>query len=132
MTRWLYKRVMVWALIGDGEGNYTPRRDVRGWHLDTGGGSFRWSGQPDLFLRNKLYAGGRSKTRLPSNRDRDWSQIERAEWLAWDDDGGHLDLAMEVVAKLGFEGWELAGIQLGSLSVEQWPISYYVFKKPAE
>ena len=79
-------------------------------------------------LEDKLYAGGRIPTRLPLNPGRDWgkifclyeNKIQRSELVAWDQEAGHVDLATEVMDKLGREGWELV-VQDGL---------YYIFKKP--
>ena len=82
-----------------------------------------------------LYVSGNRKDRLFDrqikdglllNPQRDWGTILHAdensfragkesvmlrqEVFAWDDDAGYADLAIEIINKLGSQGWELVGI----------------------
>ena len=80
-------------------------------------------------LFHHLYAGGSRPTRLPLNPTRDWSSIPQYERLAWDGDAGWADLAIDVIAKLGEDGWELAGTDPID---DSFSSVYHIFKRPLE
>lgn len=124
MTKWLYRRLMVWSHRGE-----QYEKDGAGWYVACWWRervSFR-----DLLFTVASPTAKRDVRRLSLNPERNWEKVSSYEWLAWDEEAGHADLAMEVVSRIGLEGWDLAGIQLGS-GDSGWPSSYYIFKKPAE
>ncbi len=123
MQRWQYKRLFVWTLVRN---LGVLLQGPVGWYLECG------NNIPDDPLRGLLhdyfYAGGSSPTRLLLNPARDW-KTSRYERLAWDEDAGWADLAIDIMAKLGVDGWELVGTDPIS---EEFSSVFHIFKRPLE
>ncbi len=135
-TQWLYHRLAVFA-TGYKSGDYEVAQGEDGrWGIrpsqDLSSSSPQWA-----FFLDKRIVFGKYKY-LPLNPERNWAQIlnNKHEWVAWDDEASHADLVEEVMGKLGSRGWELVGIQHVALTkvsgaLFDYPISYYIFKKPS-
>ena len=99
MLRWRYKRLMN---LGITKGRLHRTKDG-GWYVLP----FENRSDPTFVLLN------------PS---RDWDVIPAWEFLAWDTESSHADLATEEHTRLGLDGWELVGMHS----------AYAMFKKPVE
>lgn len=121
MTKWEYRKLEVFTLSGGLMVGDRPiiGRDERGWYWDT---YKEWRERLSKSIKSGLYAGGQTPTRLPLNPTRKWNGFGLGETLIWDEEAGYADLEIEVMNKLGAEGWELAHVKPGE----------YVFKRPIE
>ncbi|GEM_PF-3131171 len=127
MPKWEYRRLFVWIPFAPSTANLDVRKDDRGWYIE-----FKDSVHPAATLfRSKLYAGGKSRTRLPLNPDREWENVHGSELVTWDDHEEWADLAMEVISRLGEDGWELAGIHPNYPWVDGFS-GFYIFKRPQD
>ncbi len=114
--RWEYRRLVVWP-----KNQATVEKDNRGPYLE-------YSERGDLgsyLFQSKLDAERGTATRLPLNPGREWENVPYHELVTWDDEAEWADLAMEVISRLGQEGWELAGMHIRSESE-----GFYFFKRP--
>ncbi len=104
MQQWSY-----YCLLVSNPRKDNPRKDVDGKWLVT------------------CYNDDGGAANAPLNPRRDWAATSvRSDSIAWDD-AGYLDMADEVVAKLGLDGWELVGIDGWTAPPKS---SRYIFKKP--
>lgn len=124
MTKWEYRKLVCWHLrltnLSGGPIIRGVAKDDRGWYWDTDG--YWRDGDLGQSLKSKLYAGGSTPTRLPLNPAQDWQNVPPTEQVTWAEDEGYADVAMDVMNKMGTEGWELV---LGD-GMD------YIFKRPVE
>lgn len=140
-TQWHYQRLLVFPIGSEyqdeGDGNMKLRENDGRWFL---GLDKNERNRPHWarFFTDKLSTFQKDSLGIALNPRRNWSQVlgKKIDWVAWDDEAKYADFVDDMMEKLGSRGWELVGIQQAAIPGSvgsgrmQFPMSYYLFKRP--